>query len=232
MPGRSTALLAITALTMAGVWSAAPSAFGQSAAPAVVHAGAHAAKPAAPNLIRDPGAERAKPVPSGGRVKVPGWTPARGSQFTAVSYSAGSGFPTSRSPGPKKRGKNFFAGGPSGAVSVGRQTDSLANDRRLIASGKARFALSGWLGGFATQGDRATLTVTWENSAGKALGSARIGPVTQAQRKGVTGMLKRLTTGVVPSGATRVLVTLRMVRSDGAYIDGYADNLSLTIVKK
>ena len=131
MPGRSTAFLAITALAMAGVCSAAPSAFGQSAAPA----GAHAAKPAAPNLIRDPGAERAKPVSSGGQVKVPGWTPARGSQFTAVSYSASSGFPTPHSPGPKKRGKNFFAGGSSGATSAGRQTDSLKNDRRLIASG-------------------------------------------------------------------------------------------------
>jgi hypothetical protein len=29
-----------------------------------------------------------------------------------------------------------------------------------------------------------------------------------------------------------VLVTLRMVRTDGEYIDGYADNLSLTIVRK
>jgi hypothetical protein len=36
----------------------------------------------------------------------------------------------------------------------------------------------------------------------------------------------------VPKGATKVLVTLRMVRRDGEYIDGYADNLSLKISKK
>jgi hypothetical protein len=34
-----------------------------------------------------------------------------------------------------------------------------------------------------------------------------------------------------PRGAARVLVTLEMVRDAGEYVDGYADNLSLTVYK-
>jgi hypothetical protein len=199
-------------------------------APAVAEAASHpAAKAKVVNLIKDPGAEGAKADSDGGKVKVPGWKPAKGSQFTATAYGAEGGFPDSSSPGPKHRGKNFFAGGPSGNTSGATQSDSLKADARLIGSGKAKFTLSGWLGGFSSQGDYAKLTVTWTTAKGKALGHATIGPVTPAQRKDVTGLLFRGTSGAVPKGAAQAVLTLHMVREDGEYIDGYADNLSLTI---
>lgn len=205
-------------------------------APAVAQAASHPAArhPAAAkvvNLIKDSGAESAKPDTDGGVVKVPGWNPPKGSQFTAVAYGASGGFPTSSSPGPKHRGKNFFAGGPSGNTSGASQTDSLKADATLIASGKAKFQLSGWLGGFSSQADDATLTVTWISAKGKALGHTTIGPVTPTQRHDVTGMLRRSKSGTVPKGAAQARVSLRMVRKDGSYIDGYADNLSLTITR-
>ncbi|MGH3407323.1 MAG: hypothetical protein ACRDRJ_33200, partial [Streptosporangiaceae bacterium] len=181
------------------------------------------------NLIKDSGAESAKPDSDGGKVKVPGWKPAKGSRFTAVAYGAAGGFPASTSPGPKHRGKSFFAGGPSGNTSGASQSDSLKADAKLIASGKAKFQLSGWLGGFSSQTDYATLTVTWRAAKGKALGHAAIGPVTPAQRHDVTGMLHRAKSGTVPKGAAQAVITLHMVRRDGEYIDGYADSLSLTI---
>jgi hypothetical protein len=34
---------------------------------------------------------------------------------------------------------------------------------------------------------------------------------------------------MIPPGATQANVALAMVREEGSYIDGYADNLSLTI---
>jgi hypothetical protein len=77
-----------------------------------------------------------------------------------------------------------------------------------------------------------TLTVTWKSAAGNVLGHTTIGPVTEGQRKGVTGMLQRSATGKVPTQATQALVMLRMVRKDGEYVDGYADNLSLSIHKR
>jgi hypothetical protein len=217
---RAAAVLTVAAGLAAGLAAVAPAATASVSHPAVAKV---------VNLIRDPGAEGAKPNSSSGKVKVPAWTVAKHNQFTAVAYGASGGFPTSASPGPKKRGKNFFAGGQSGNSSTGTQTDSLKAYRKLISSGKAKFKLSGWLGGFATQNDTAALTVTWKNANGKALGHTTIGPVTQAQRKGVTGMLSRSKSGAVPKGAANALITLRMVRKDGAYIDGYADNLSLTI---
>ena len=199
-------------------------------APAVAQAASHpAARAKVVNLIKDSGAESAKPDSDGGKVKVPDWKPAKGSQFTAVAYGAAGGFPASSSPGPKHRGKNFFAGGPSGNTSGASQSDSLKAYAKLIASGKAKFQLAGWLGGFSSQGDHATLTVTWTTAKGKALGHTTIGPVTPAQRHDVTGMLHRSKSGTVPKGAAQAVVTLHMVRESGEYVDGYADNLSLTI---
>lgn len=200
--------------------------------PAASLAATHPVLKPAVNLIRDPGAERAKPDSDGGKVKVPDWTPAKGSQFTAVKYGAAGGFPDKNSPGPKHRGKNFFAGGPSGNTSGAAQTDSLKPEAKLIRSGHARFTLSAWLGGFSDQGDHATLTVTWETASGAVLGHTTIGPVTAAQRKGNTGLLLRSASGKVPTTARQARVSLHMVRDDGEYIDGYADNLSLTIVRK
>jgi hypothetical protein len=222
---RVAAVLTVAAGLVAGLAAAAPAATAAAGHPAGMYP-AVIAKPA--NIIRDPGAEAAKPNSSSGKVKVPAWTVGKNSQFTAVAYGASGGFPTSASPGPRKRGKNFFAGG-RGNSSTGTQTDSLAAFSSLITSGRAKFKLTGWLGGFATQNDTAKVTITWKSSGGKALGHVAIGPVTEAQRKGVTGMLFRSKSGAVPKGAVRVLITVHMVRKDGAYIDGYADNLGLTI---
>jgi hypothetical protein len=216
---RSAVLVAVAAAGMAAL---AP------AAQAASHPAARA-KTKVVNLIKDPGAEGAKPDSGGGKVKVPRWTPAKGSQFTAVAYGASGGFPLSSSPGPKHRGKNFFAGGPSGNTSGASQTDSLKAYARLIGKGKAKFTLSGWLGGFSSQTDRATLTVTWTTAKGKALGHTTIGPVTATQRHDVTGLLRRAKSGTVPKGAAEAVLRLHMVRDDGEYVDGYADNLSLTI---
>src|SRR5262249_12796166 len=113
-----------------------------AAAPAIA-----APAPHSPNLIRNAGAERTtkKPDPSGGKVGVVGWAVPKAGEFTAVAYGTPA-FPDKTSPGPKARGKNFFAGGPDGAVNRATQTDSLAAYKGWIGAGKARFTLAGWLG--------------------------------------------------------------------------------------
>lgn len=201
------------------------------AAIAGLPAGASAATAAPTNIILNPGAETGTGSADGSTVPVPHWTVKKGSTFTAVKYGATGGFPTVKSPGPKTRGKNFFAGGSDGKANAqsGTQTDSLKAFSGVIAAGAA-YTLSGYLGGFSTQTDNVTVTVTWENSSGAALGTATIGPVTPGQRKGVTGMLSQTVTGSVPAGAATALVTIKCVRKVGGYNDGYADNLSLTIV--
>ncbi|GAA3194816.1 hypothetical protein [Actinocorallia longicatena] len=185
------------------------------------------------NLMRNAGAEKTKPKPNpaGGKVSVSGWKPAKGTYFTAVAYGAPAGFPAKDSPGPSKRGGNFFAGGITGGTSSASQTVSLSRYTKLIRSGKAKFRLSAWLGGFGTQADYATLTVTWRTAKGAVLTRKTIGPVTAGQRENITCLLQRTATGKVPTRARKAVITLRMTRREGTYNDGYADNLSLTITK-
>jgi hypothetical protein len=197
----------------------------------VLPAAASAVAAAPKNIILNPGAEAGPGSTDGSTVPVPHWTVKKGSTFTAVQYGASGGFPDSKSPGPKTRGKNFFAGGPNGqpATQSATQTDSLKAFSGVIAAGAA-FTLSGFLGGFADQTDHATVTVTWENSTGASLGTGTIGPVTPGMRKNVTGLLSQSLTGSVPAGSATALVTIKCLRKEGGYNDGYADNLSLTIV--
>jgi hypothetical protein len=186
------------------------------------------------NLIKDSGAESAKQADVSGVAVVPvaHWTPITGTGFTAVKYGSPE-FITKTGPGPKSRGHNFFSGGERGPSPAGAtQVDSLKTYVSLIAAGNAKFTLSGWFGGFADQRDYATLTVVWENAAGVAVGTPKaIGDVTPGQRKDVTGLLARSANGTVPKAATQALLRLKMVRLDGGYDDGYADNLSLVITK-
>ncbi len=188
-----------------------------------------AAPPASDNLIKDSGAEHATPDTVAGVVPVTNWTGPAGSDFTAVAYGTSGGYLTATSNGPAARGGNFFAGGPSQAVSRGSQSISLAPFATRIATGSASYALSGWLGGFSTQRDSATLTVSWQNAAGTTLGQSSVGPVTETDRGGATELLKRATTGAIPAGAATAVVTLEFDRLDGSYNDGYADNLTLTV---
>jgi hypothetical protein len=53
--------------------------------------------------------------------------------------------------------------------------------------------------------------------------------VTLADRNGATALLPRSATGAVPAGTRTIGVRLDMVRVQGSYDDGYADNLSLTL---
>jgi hypothetical protein len=212
-------------------WSAAAVmavAAGMSLVPATAQAAPAAAAPV--NLIKNHGAEKASPTRTGGVVPVKHWTPTRGS-FTAVAYGT-RGFLTQKSPGPKHRGNNFFAGGPGRTSTGARQEVSLDGLITLIRSGKAQFTLAGWLGGEGAKADDTTLTVTWKSIRGQVLGHATIGPVTEVQRKGVSELQRRQTTGLVPPRTSVAIVNLYMARRSPGYVDGFADNLSLTIVRK
>lgn len=183
------------------------------------------------NLITNGNAEAGLGSPSGNDVvAVPGWTTT--GNFTVVQYTAGGGFPGPTSPGPAVRGANFFAGGPDNAASSATQSLSFAGFAGLpglVDGGGVGFTLSGYLGGFETQNDNATLTAEFLNAGATTIGSAAIGSVFAADRGGVTGLLSRSFAGVVPVGTRSVRFTLAMTRTDGAYNDGYADNLSFTL---
>jgi hypothetical protein len=192
------------------------------------------------NLIQNPGAElNIGAANRTANVTPSNWTT---STVTAVQYGAGGTlpFPTATSPGPTVRGANFFAGGQGNLTSTATQLITLSPDFSVIDAGDATFDLSGFFGGYREQGDRASLTATFQNSGSTSLGNFTVGPVTAAERiaafgspnpgsNQATGLLSRTASGVVPTGTRNILLTLSMLRSDPTYNDGYADNLSLVL---
>ncbi|MCX6035492.1 MAG: hypothetical protein NTV38_11045 [Chloroflexi bacterium] len=159
---------------------------------------------------------------------VPGWTTQGNfsvSQYDCDAYDGEQ--PGADTPGPANRGLNYFAGGPDNTASSATQTIDLSNYAAAIDTGNHAYTLSGWLGGWSDQNDNARLTINFKNAADQSLGTATLGPVTNAERSNLTALLYQTINGLVPALSRRVVVTLQMTRSGGVYNDGYADNLFL-----
>lgn len=178
------------------------------------------------NLIANAGADDDVGSATGAQVPVPGWTSL--GTATAVQYGVGV-FPTGSDPGPPDRGANFFFGGRS-AVSSLTQTIDVSAYSAAIDEGATTFELSGYLGGYLTQTDTSTVTLTFSSSSGADLGGALIGPVTPGERDDATALLLRTGSGSVPPGTRSVNVVMEMMRSGGFDNDGYADSLSLVLI--
>jgi hypothetical protein len=180
------------------------------------------------NLLVNGNAEAGAFSATGAPVAVPGWTTS--SAFTVVNYKPAddtSGFPKTTDAGPPDRANQFFAGG-NAVTSTATQTVDVSANAADIDHGSAVVDLSGWLGGFATDGDNAALSVAFFNGSTN-LGSGTIGPVTNTDRGNVTSLLFRSQTIPVPANTRQLVVTLSMNRSAGAFNDGYADNLSVVL---
>ncbi len=179
------------------------------------------------NLLVNGDAESGTGSADGSVVSTPGWT--TNGNFTVLQYGAGGGFPLATDPGPANRGVNFFAGGPNNAASSATQLVDVSAGGATIDGGKVAFKLAGYLGGWSSQDDNATLTATFLSANNATLGTATIGPVMAADRNNATGLLYRSASGALPVGTRSVSFTLQTNRLAGSYNDGYADNLSFVL---
>ncbi|MFG6461685.1 hypothetical protein ACG04Q_08895 [Roseateles sp. DXS20W] len=153
---------------------------------------------------------------------VAGWTGFDGySMFQSVDYGSNWVLPTQ--PGPANRGSKMFTG--LAAQAAGFQTIALG----ALAGQSLHYDLSGYLGGWAAQGDNALLYVSFLDTLGNEIGSASIGPVTPADRNNQTGLFLRTASGVLPVGTTSLQFSLSMERMGGGDNDGYADSLSFVV---
>jgi hypothetical protein len=125
-------------------------------------------------------------------------------------------------------GANFFAGGNMDP-SAGSQTIDVLGAAAEIDAGRVTGTLSAYIGGFSTQEDAAQITATALAATGAGLGSVAIGPVTSAERGGVTALLPRTVSNAVPPGTRSIRIRMEMRRAQGTYNDGYVDNVSLTL---
>lgn len=189
------------------------------------------------NLIANPGAEDVTPLttlgaPSTDTVNVADcWTTgntAQAAPYAVVEVNSYASYSTTSS--DQDKGSNFFWGGTN---KNGVNTTDTNYATQLITLGSLNaggqpFELSGYLGGYATQSDNMGVTATFEDANGATLGSDQIGPVTEAERGGVTELLHQAWYGTVPAGTAQILVSLNQTGS-GVNIDGSADDLNLTI---
>ena len=200
-----------------------------SLAAVVMAVGASARTSAAPNLIKNGGADLGPAVSDASSVvpSIPGWT--QTGSFTVVKYGAPGGFPDatiSQATGGKT---NFFAGGPSNPKSGATQVVNVTRYKAAIDAGKRTATLSGFLGGYASQADALAVTATFLGDAGQKLGVLKIGPVGAAARNNVTTLLQKSQSKPVPKNTRSIEVKLTAARTSGSYNDGYADSLSLTL---
>jgi hypothetical protein len=178
------------------------------------------------NLLSNGNAE-AVPGSDGDTVVVPpGWT--TDGQFTEVAYGAPD-FLTTDDSASWGGGANFFAGGPDNAASSATQVVSVAGSATQIDGGGLSATLSALLGGYATQTDFATVTASFLTAGGATLGTLQIGPVTPDDRQSATTLLSRSATAAVPAGTRSISVRIDATRNEGAFNDGYIDNVSLTL---
>jgi hypothetical protein len=226
------------------------------------------------NLISDPGAEDytqvAVPYATGGGATSAGTASATvavpdcwvsGDTLPAPDAVIES-YPSNPAGYPGVDGKRLFFGGTNSSATVPspapgftsevQGTTSMATqliDVSSLNAGGQAYELSGLLGGYSTQGDFATVTATFENSTGAALGSARIGPMTETDRVAAAGYLAYLaseystavpaadsgllpdqTFGTLPAGTAKVLITIATTAiSTGNDNNGIADDLNFTV---
>ena len=89
--------------------------------------------------------------------------------------------------------------------------------------------LSALIGGYLTQTDSATVTATFLNAASATVGTLQVGPVSPDERQSATTLLSRSASTAVPAGTRSISVRIDATRNEGAYNDGYVDNVSLAL---
>lgn len=179
--------------------------------------GAHAASYGS-NLLANGGAEAG----------TSGWTAYAGTDlFQSVDYGSNWVLPTQ--PGPVDRGTKLFVGGSGVSYAAGFQNVDVSANTADFASGQVAFSLTGYLGGWTSQGDNALLYVSFMDAASNTLATAQLGPVTPADRNNQTGLFFRQDSGFVPAATTQIRFDLSMERLVSGDNDGYADNLSLVM---
>lgn len=155
---------------------------------------------------------------------VSGWSGYDNYQLVqSVDY--GSNWVLPSQPGPADRGAKMFAG--LGQYAVAYQS----LDFGTATAQPVSYSLSGWLGGWTSQGDNALFYVQFLDELGNEVGSSSLGPVTPQDRSNQTGLYYREAAGLLPSGTRSLSFWLSMERLASSDNDGYADNLSFVLAE-
>lgn len=182
-----------------------------------------------PNLIKNGDAEAGPSIASDGKRQMLNyWADVEG-QMWISRYGEGAGRELAEAD-VRGEGENYFWGGKNTNSTVEQMTD-VSPIQQEIDAGKVSYELSGLLGGYRSQNDRAKLVADFLDAGKDVLHSTQIGYVTNADRDNVTRMMRKESTGTVPRNTRTIRFRLIAVGEEGANNDGYADELSMVLRK-
>ena len=166
------------------------------------------------------------------KMSVPGWTTVGG--FSVGAYDS-SGALQTKDYGPVNRGKQFFYGGPGGAVSSASQLVDLSGAATEIDAGLVKFQLSGHLGltgGSYDNIQTINITADFQDASGTTLVHAIAnGPSHDDADICGVGLLERSAFGFLPPKVRKANVTIYLsTGGSGTIASNYAaDNISLVL---
>ncbi len=155
---------------------------------------------------------------------IPNWTRGGVGNVSVLPYTI-TNYLVSSSPAPPNHGFQYFVGaGYPGAATLSQDIDVSAG-ASVISAGNVKYTISGYMGSsnpsdyFGT----AQIGVAFKNAAGQTFTTATVGPLAYPGN----GLVLQQQMGLVPSGTTRITVTLSFVGINGG--NGAVDNLSLVL---
>jgi hypothetical protein len=122
--------------------------------------------------------------------------------------------------------------GSSVSTSAAHQTLDVSGNSAAIDSGQLEVAISGFLGGFASDSDAAEYRVRCIGALGQEFGRATIGPVSNVHRAYKTILVKRDAVLAVPPGTRELSFEVEFNKNDGSsstIVMATADELSATL---
>ncbi|MGO8813578.1 MAG: hypothetical protein ACLQVG_02790 [Terriglobia bacterium] len=166
--------------------------------------------------------------------KVPDWSPADG--FTVAKYGSNSGewdWGLSGCTGCDNYYVRLAFEGKAPAPSTSQTVDVSAAaakiDQKIVTA-----AISAYLGGFQNADTTSTLTASFQDAAGKELGTLQTQPVNMTQlpkaERGSTGLRLCENSGPVPAGTKKIVFTwsAKTTGTSGDYL-ALGDNFSLVL---
>ncbi len=128
-------------------------------------------------------------------------------------------------------GKNYFSGGYVASISTAYQMIDVSGAAADIDAGGVKACLSAYLGGSLNSPAAARVDLQFLGEDESSLGQLRIGPVTRAQRQSQYALLRRASETAVPTSTRRLRVSFTAENPGGVSNLGFADNISVALVK-
>ncbi|CAF1378438.1 unnamed protein product [Adineta ricciae] len=149
---------------------------------------------------------------------------------TQEYYNSTYSFQFLTDPGPADRGNCHFYGQASASTTMWQTRNFTSFFHPLIDNKTIWYNFSAWIGGLNSQDDTGQVSLTFFDGSYQTIGnSITIGPVLASDRNGITSLIFRQATGLVPVGTRSFQVFVEFIRAMGTSNNGVIDNISFIL---